>query len=349
MNPPDDNDQASARRGILAGGNWIVDLLKTVDVYPAQDALANILDESVGNGGSPFNILADLARLGAVYPLMGIGLTGDDPEGTWIRERCAELGIDATRLGVCREAHTSYTVVVTARGTGRRTFFHQRGANAFLTAEHFDFTGCTARIFHLGYLLLLDGLDAPDAEYGTAAARVLARARAAGCRTSVDVVSEDSDRFTAVVLPSLPHVDYCILNEFELERTTGIVTRPGDVLDASAVEAGARQLLQAGVREWVVVHYPEGACAVGRADGGRAYRQGSVRLAEERIVSTVGAGDAFAAGVLHGLHEGEGIERALLYGVCAAAACLGGRGTSDGVRPLAECLAEVERLGFRVC
>jgi len=53
----------------------------------------------------------------------------------------------------------------------------------------------TPRIFHLGYLLLLDALDQPDAKFGTQAARLLAAAQAAGVKTSVDVVSEDSDRF----------------------------------------------------------------------------------------------------------------------------------------------------------
>ena len=94
-------------------------------------------------------------------------------------------------------------------------FFHQRGANAFLKAGHFDFAEVRAKIFHLGYLLLLDGLDAPDAEFGTAAGRVFDQATRAGCKTSMDVVSEDGDRFAGVVLPTLPHVDYCILNEFE--------------------------------------------------------------------------------------------------------------------------------------
>jgi hypothetical protein len=32
-----------ARIGILAGGNWILDRTKIIDVYPVQDALANIL------------------------------------------------------------------------------------------------------------------------------------------------------------------------------------------------------------------------------------------------------------------------------------------------------------------
>jgi sugar/nucleoside kinase (ribokinase family) len=80
----------SARSGIIAGGNWIIDRLKIVDVYPEQDALANIISESVGNGGSPFNVLVDLARLGASFPLAGIGLIGDDANGKWITEQCKE-------------------------------------------------------------------------------------------------------------------------------------------------------------------------------------------------------------------------------------------------------------------
>lgn len=45
----------------------------------------------------------------------------------------------------------------------------------------------------------MDGLDAPDAEYGTKAARLLAKVQAAGIRTSVDIVSEQSDRFQGIV------------------------------------------------------------------------------------------------------------------------------------------------------
>ena len=335
----------SARHGLLAGGNWIVDKLKIIDHYPQQDALSNILEESTGNGGSPFNILVDLARLGASFPLAAVGLTGDDAEGHWIRDTCAGHGIDTTRLAVQAEAHTSYTDVMTVRSSGRRTFFHQRGANAFLDVDHFDFTGCTAKIFHLGYLLLLDRLDQPDAEFGTAAARVFDRASRAGCKTSVDVVSEDSDRFAPLVLPVLKWVDYCILNEFEAERTTGITIRRGGTVDAAALVHAAERLLAAGVREWVIIHHPGGACALGHY--GRARQQGSVRLPDENIVGTVGAGDAFAAGVLYGMHADADIETALRYGVCAAASCLGAVVCSDGVRSMAECLELGRTFGFR--
>jgi sugar/nucleoside kinase (ribokinase family) len=330
----------NARSGILAGGNWIVDKLKFVDTYPQQDALANISSESIGNGGSPFNLLIDLARLGAPFPLAGVGLIGADADGDWITTQCAGHGINVDQLRRHPTARTSYTDVMVVQQTGRRTFFHQRGANAFLNDEHFDFCSHAMKIFHLGYLLLLDGLDRPDAEFGTVAARTLQRARAAGLRTSIDVVSEDSRRFVDIVLPALRHVDYCFLNEFELERTTGLEIRRQQGMDFAALEAAARKLLAAGVNEWVIVHFPEGACAAG--PGGRLHFQDSLKVPQSELVSAVGAGDAFAAGVLFGLHEGAPMETALRYGACAAASCLLGAGASDGMCPLPQCL-ELEK------
>ena len=69
---------STARNGILAGGNWILDRTKIIDVYPAQDALANILAETSCNGGGAYNVLVDLARLQAPFPLAAVGLVGDD-------------------------------------------------------------------------------------------------------------------------------------------------------------------------------------------------------------------------------------------------------------------------------
>jgi sugar/nucleoside kinase (ribokinase family) len=334
-----------SRSGILAGGNWIVDKFKIIDVYPQEDALANILEETTGNGGSPFNILIDLAKMGAKFPLAGVGRIGSDSDGEWILEHCAKHGIDRTMLQVQSGVPTSHTDVMIVRETGRRTFFHQRGANAHLAAADFSFDAVTSRIFHLGYLLLLDALDQPDPEFGTVAASVLHRAREAGCRTSIDLVSEDSGRFAEIVLPALPQVDYCILNEFEIERTTGIPTRSDGAIAIDAVRRAALRLIENGVNAWVVVHFPEGAFAM--APDGEECLQGSVLMPQDQIVSAVGAGDAFAAGVLFGLHEELPIEEALRHGVSAAAACLLSAGTSDGVRELEACLALGEKFGFR--
>ncbi len=211
----------SSRSGLLAGGNWIVDAVKIVDCWPKQDALANIISESKGTGGSPFNVVIDLAMMGARFPLAGVGLVGDDSNGRYILDLCRKHHIETADLQTDPAASTSYTDVMTVQSNGRRTFFHARGANAKLDSRHFDFSQTTARIFHLGYLLLLDRLDEPHPEFGTVGAEVLARAQAAGLKTSIDAVSEDSDRFAKVVLPALKHVDLCVMNEFEAERVTG--------------------------------------------------------------------------------------------------------------------------------
>ncbi len=335
----------TGREGLLAGGNWIVDKIKFVDTYPQQDALANIGQESMSNGGSPFNVLLNLAKLGASFPLAGVGLIGKDAEGDWISEQCAAHGVDARALRRHPAARTSYTDVMVVRQTGRRTFFHHRGANAFLDDGHFDFGARRNRIFHLGYLLLLDKLDQPDKRDGSVAARVLRRAKQAGLKTSVDIVSEDSQRFVEIVRPALRYVDYCFLNEFELERTTGVKIQRENGLDFVALKKAMQALLRAGVNEWVIAHFPDGVCALGRE--GAFVAQGSVRLPAKEIVSATGAGDALAAGVLLGLHDGEEIGASLRFGVCAAAACLRGAGTSDGLKSLEDCLQIAETHGFR--
>jgi sugar/nucleoside kinase (ribokinase family) len=65
------------------------------------------------------------------------------------------------------------------------------------------------------------------------------------------------------------------------------------------------------------------------------------------LAGAVGAGDAFAAGVLLGLHEDVPMDVALTYGICAAAASLTHPTSSYGVKPLSDCLHFVDEFGFR--
>ena len=335
-----------ARSGLLAGGNWIIDQVKLVDVFPQREQLANIRDQYQGTGGSSYNVLINLARLGAPFPLSGAGLVGDDSLGREILADCRLNKIDTRYLQVTAKAPTSYTDVMTELGCGRRTFFHARGANALWSGADLDFRKTKARIFHLGYLLLLDALDEPDTVYGTKAARMLAAAQKAGLKTSVDVVSEDSDRFAKIVRPALKHVDYCILNEIEAGKTTGFKIRlPDGRLDTVALRHAAGALLQQGVRELVVIHFPEGGFA--RTRKGEDVWQSSVKLSAKYIVGTAGAGDAFCTGTLLGLHEGWDLTRCLQTAVCAAAASLSDATCTAGVRSLSSAMALGKKFGFR--
>jgi sugar/nucleoside kinase (ribokinase family) len=337
---------AAQRNGLLAGGNWIIDQVKMIDVYPQAEQLANIREQTQGTGGAPYNVLVDLAKLGAPFPLAAAGLVGKDALGESILDHCQSLKIDVRHLRTTADAATSYTDVMTEIGHGRRTFFHNRGANMLWDGKDLDFNRVKSRIFHLGYLLLLDELDMADKNFGTKAARLLHEAQAAGIKTSVDVVSEDSNRFNRIVTPALKYTDYCILNEIEAGRTAGFQVRQSDgSLDTVALRHAAGALLQCGVQELVVVHFPEGAFA--RTRKGDDFWQSSLNVPPKWIAGTAGAGDAFCAGVLFGLHEGWDVQRCLLAGASIAAACLKHPTCTAGVGTLEAALALAKRFKVR--
>lgn len=333
------------RKGILAAGNWIIDRVKIIDSFPDQEKLANIQEEYSSNGGSAYNLLKGLYKLNAPFPLAAIGLIGNDETGAQIIADCAAMGIDTNQLHITLETDTSYTDVMTVKDTGKRTFFHRRGANALLNKKHFDLNISTAKIFHLGYLLLLDKLDIINADGSTAAALLLKEATGKGLITAADVVSETGDRFSQIIPPALPFIDYLFLNEFEAAKLTGISTSANHEIDINGCWKAAEKAIEMGVRQWVVLHFPEGAIAVSK--NVERITQPGVQLPAEAILGTVGAGDAFAAGVLFGIHEEKPMQECLQYGVCAAATSLFKPTSSDGILSLQGCLNTGKKYGYR--
>jgi sugar/nucleoside kinase (ribokinase family) len=334
---------SAARSGVLAAGNFIVDRVVVIDRYPPENTLALIDSETRSSGGCPFSVLKDLAILGATFPLAAVGTLGADPDGDWVRADCEAHGIDTRGLVRIDAAVTSYTYAMTVRATGRRTFFHRRGANTVLAPEHFDFGQTGARIFVLGYLVLLDALDAWIAPGVTGAARVLAQARAAGLTTVVDLVSAPHPEYRAIVWSALPHIDHLLLNEWEATLLLGrsfIGCTPADLL------LGAHEIAAGGVAEAVVIHCEDGVVALDCRTRQPA-SQGAVALPSENVAGATGAGDAFTAGYLWALHHGEPVAAQLSTGVCAAATCLGDASASGGMRLVAHCRELGRRFGFR--
>lgn len=324
------------RQGVLAGGNWIIDFVKMIDVYPSEEALANIGEVSLSNGGAPYNVLKALYKLGADFPLEGVGCVGQDENGAYILNDCLEMNIDVGQIKVLEGQKTSYTDVMTVRRNGKRTFFHFRGANSLLDQLNFDFSKSGAKIFHLGYLLLLDQLDKLTQMGESRAADVFRNAKANGFITSADVVSEQSERYRMIIPSSLPYVDLLFINEFEAGMLTGQdIYFVEDVPQIESCLQVARQILKMGVNRWVIIHFKQGALAM-NPDNDWCYQE-SLKIPDQEIKGAVGAGDAFAAGVLYAIHENWPIEDALKLGVSVAASSLTSSGASAGIKDLAGC------------
>ena len=333
-----------ARQGICVAGNLIVDIGYPVSAYPSPGQLVTILeDKSMTVGGLAVSVGIDLARLDDALPIRILGCMGDDTEGRLIQEAFAQYpNIDASDVRI--SGQTSYTLVMNDASTKERTFFQFRGANAAFDGMNLPWERIKAKIFHAGYILLMDGLDEEDEKYGTRMARLLREAKAQGLLTSVDVVSEASDRFKTIVPPALKYTDYCIINEYEAGKTSGIPLRDEDgKLLEEKIPLVLEKLKALGVSRWAVIHAPEGAW--GLDERGEFVSLPSLKLPAGYVKGTTGAGDAFCSGVLYGAHQEMPLIEALRLGTATAAAALGAPDANSGVLPAPEALAFYREMG----
>lgn len=324
-------------KGISVAGNMIVDILYPIEGWPKQGELVHILDGiSKTTGGAVCNVIVDLAKLDPEMPLYAVGKNGSDAEGQLVMDKLsAHPNIDLSNV-IC-DGISAFTSVMSDMKSKQRTFFTYLGANAQFDESCINWDNVKGDIFHIGYILLLNALDQPDEEYGSKMARLLHHVQQHGMKTSIDVVSEASDRFSRLVPPAMKYTDYCIINEFEAQQTTGIQLRTEeDELIMENIPKALAAMKEMGVSTWAVIHCPEGG--YGLDENNEFISLSSLKLPEGYIKGSVGAGDAFCAGVLYGAEKGFKLAQAIDMGIASAAASLSEPGSTEGMRPAAEVL-----------
>ena len=321
---------------IALAGNIVVDSIKYISEYPGKLELTAIRRVERSLGGAVPNVGLDLARLAPSLPLKAIGFAGADDNGAYalsVLSRHPSIDLsDVKRAGL-----NSFTDVMTVEATGERTFFTYKGADSLLSPATVPLDRLDCDILHVGYALLLDGLDAADPEYGTGMARALAGAQARGIRTSLDVVSENSGRYARIVPPALKYTDYFSVNEMEAGRTTGIPLTEDGRLIRENLKPALERLKAMGVRRWAVIHTPALSC--GLDERGEYVEAETLRLPEGFIKGSVGAGDAFTAGLLLRAWQNAPLREALETANAAAALSLSTPGATEGMKTLEETLA----------
>ncbi|MDA3800082.1 MAG: carbohydrate kinase family protein [Kiritimatiellae bacterium] len=306
-------------KGIAVAGNMILDRIKMIDVFPEKGRLCNIKSQSIGIGGCVCNTAIDIAMLSDnEIKLYALGRLGKDENGQQILDFLNDNNIDTKGVIRC-DTDTSYTDVMTIVDVGDRTFFHYRGANDEFCIDDIDFDNLNCDILHIGYALLLDKFDRKNKEYGTELAKALYIAQQKGIKTSIDVVSEQSDRFKEIVTRSLKYCDYITVNEIEAENVSNISLRDKDKkIIESNLKKACDFFIENGVKQ-VCIHFPEGCVAM----NGNEYRQmPSLKLPDDYIKGNVGAGDAFCAGMLYAAYRGFSLKDSLVLAVCSASCSL---------------------------
>ncbi len=336
---------ASPPAGFVTGGTWCVDRNKLVEYWPGEDGLVEILSEEQRGGGSGCNFAVDIRRLDPAMQVATIGLIGEDADGRFLLAEADAAGIDRTRLRATTAAATQYTDAFVSRRSGRRTHLYFEGTAALLTPDDFDFAGLAGRIFHLGLPGIHRGMDAPRQDAANGWAATLAQARAAGLLTSLELASVAPERIAALVRPCLPLLDFLIVNDAEIGALAGEATAAEGRTDVDACVRAVRAVAAQGRMRLVAAHFPRGAVAV--TQDGTVLRQPSLAVPPEEIAGANGAGDAFAAGTLYGLHQGWTAQDALALGRATAGASLRSVSTTGSVADWRECLDLARRWGVR--
>ena len=106
-------------------GMAVVDVLvKGVTEFPRGGSTVFVERVGMSAGGDAVNQAITLSKLGHDVGLMT--LVGDDPQGSFLLQQCAQEGVDTQGVSISKELPTSTTVVLVDEG-GERSCMSQRG------------------------------------------------------------------------------------------------------------------------------------------------------------------------------------------------------------------------------
>ena len=315
--------------GIAVAGSILVDMLNEITAYPNVGELTKIQTVSHAVGGCVPNVAIDIKRVAPDVRVWAVGRVGKDENGAEVKAELERNGVDISLIKDV-DGKTSFTQVFSVIG-GQRTFFTYAGASAGFGFDDIPWANFPAKALHLGYFLLLDKVDNGDG------LRILQEAQRRGMKTSIDLVSENTNRYT-LVLPCLPFVDNLIINEVEASGLTGLAPTQNNL------QKMAEKLKSYGVKERVIIH--TSALSVCLSQNGYTALP-SFALPKNFIKGTTGAGDAFCAGCLVAITRGERDEDVLALGSVCAVGALSQTDAVSGVKTeeeLKEICKNMERI-----
>lgn len=269
---------------ILGVGGATLDIIDSLPAYPLEDSEQRALSRRISRGGNAANTLVVLSRLGHDCSWAGT-LAGDAAAGQIVGD-LADHGIDIRWAKRLPGGMTPTSYILLSRATASRTIIHYREleeypAEAFAAIDLAPFDW-----------IHFEGRHVADC------ASMLKRARGEASRLRISL---EVEKPRTGIEGLFPHADVLIFSRGYAEAL-GHVEPP--LLFESVRQSNDQALLFAA---W--------------GDGGGWLQQGDApplhlpACRPVQLVDTLGAGDVFNAGVIHGLSLGEDPVEALRLAV----------------------------------
>jgi 2-dehydro-3-deoxygluconokinase len=276
--------------------------------------------------GAESNVAVGVARLG--HSVTWAGAVGADPHGEYILRQLRSEGI-GTQCRVDGSRSTGVMFLEQRTADVTRAFYYRAGS-AGSTVSRDDVDRALAsgpRVLHLTGIT-----PALSPEARTAFEYAAERAAADGVVVSLDVNYRSRlwsrDEARAVLVPVARHADILIASDDELDLVASAALGGGASDDAETALAAA--LLGQGVGEVVV---KRGAAGAGVHTAAGRFEAPAVTVTS---IDTVGAGDAFTAGYLSALLDGEDVAGRLQRGAVMGAFAVSTAGDWEGLPSRAE-------------
>ena len=261
---------------------------KRTGIAAVGDICVNVY-EQMGKafpGGNPVNVAVYTRRLGGTASYTGV--VGTDAYGTMICTALEEKGVDISHVKVA-SGHTAITHVEMKQGE-RCLGAYEEGvmADFHLTAEDLAFLG--------SHELVVSGI------WGRMAHK-LRKIKSYGAEIAFDF----ADKFESPLIDvAIPYVDYAF---FSYEGS-----------DESGMKEYMRYMQQKGPKVVTITRGAKGSIAY---DGNTFTTCGIVPC---EVVDTMGAGDSFIAGFLHGILQKKSILECMQMGAKSSSITLGYQG-----------------------
>ncbi|MCY3711723.1 MAG: carbohydrate kinase family protein [Gemmatimonadetes bacterium] len=262
----------------------------------------------VGPGGAAANVALGIARLGGRAAF--VGAVGDDAPGDQFADRMRADGVDVSHLHVMTGQATSLACMFETPD-GEYEFYVCPGPRTIPSSclAH-DFVRTARMLYLTGHVLTEDESTCRNMLDAMAVAR-----KGGGTVAFGPGKYWLNPALESRVHEALKHTDILVSNDLEAEQLTG----------RKSLKDAVGKLLEAGI----------GIVAVTK--GGR----GSLLAAEDRMIeqpayhsaggSMVGAGDAFASGLLYSFLLEESLATMAAFANAAAAIKIGTPGASEGM------------------
>lgn len=258
---------------ILGIGNATVDVINTVDGYPAEDAEVRAVSQRIVRGGNAANTLVVLSQLG--HPCAWVGTLAREPDAERIGADLERHRIDYSQCRWEARGKVPVSYVTLNARNGSRTIVHYRDLPE-LDAEHFAALDLSPYAW-----IHFEGRNVAET------LAMMQRARGHSAATISLEVEKPREGIEAL----LPWADVVLFSR--------VYARARGFEDGAAFLRAMRAHTPA---ELVCAWGEHGAYALGR-DNTEA---GCGAFPPPRVVDTLGAGDTFNAGTINARLQGLG-------------------------------------------